>query len=117
MSRETCPTTQMRHLCQPVTMHLCQLRLLRRHYDLPSPCWTAPKFYLCRRPGHLARDCDLSTQIRSMSLSDRQDWLQGVMASVDKAEAQDKSEEHAEMSEQPENGQTLVGEDFVSHSG
>jgi hypothetical protein len=83
----------------------------------PDGRHSAPKCYLCRRPGHLARDCDLSTQIRSMSLSDRQDWLQGVMASVDEADAQDKSEEHAELSEQPEDGQTLVGEDFVSHSG
>ena len=61
----------------------------------PDGRHSAPKCYLCRRPGHLARDCDLSTQIRSMSLSDRQDWLQGVMASVDEADAQDKLEERA----------------------
>jgi hypothetical protein len=51
-----------------------------------------------------------------MSFSDRQDWLQEIMALIDAVDEQEKSAERAEMSEQAEDRQTIVEEDFVSNS-
>jgi hypothetical protein len=82
----------------------------RRKNPIPMLC------RCCREPGHFARECPKSYDVRYMTLDERQDWVEHLLSDVDVTAAQTPIPD-PELVASPERGTSEAEEDFVPHSG
>jgi hypothetical protein len=74
---------------------------------------------LCRRcgePGHFARECPKSYDVRYMTSDERQDWIEHLLSDADVTVVQTPTPD-SETMESPPKGASEAEEDFTSHSG
>jgi Zinc knuckle/Retrotransposon gag protein len=70
----------------------------------------------CGEPGHFARECLKSYDVRYMTLDKRQDWIEHLLSKADVTVVQTPTPD-LEPVASPEKGASEVEEDFTSHSG
>ena len=74
---------------------------------------------LCRRcgePGHFARECPKSYDVRYMTRDERQDWIEHLLSEADVTAVQTPTPD-LETVEGPPEGASEAEEDFTSCSG
>jgi hypothetical protein len=69
----------------------------------------------CGEPGHFARECPKSYDVRYMTSEERQDWIEHLLSNADVTAAQTPTPD-LETVESPPKGASEVEEHFMSHS-